>query len=371
MGIQLSSLISGKEISVGDLKGKVVAVDAFNWLYQFLSIIRGSDGNPLQDSQGRVTSHLSGLFYRSINLIEAGAKLVYVFDGEPPHFKFAESERRRELRKEAREKWQEAVDKGDAEEALKFAKRTATLTNEMVEDSKKLLNAMGVCVVQAPGEGEALAAQMVAANDAWCVATQDFDSLLFGASRLVRNLSISGRRRYMKTEYVMVNPELILLKDVLHELDITRDQLIILGILIGTDYNPGGIHGYGPKKALKIVKEKKKIEDVLKETGWKFDVPAEEIFDFFKSGGESSKNSQIVKSASRFSYDIKFPKMNEEEVKKILCDEHEFSNERAENGIRRLKGETKGKRKTDKLVKSASQISYDKEQSSLSKWVKK
>ena len=102
MGIKLSALVEPTQISIEDLKGKKVAVDAFNWIFQFLTTIRGYDGEPLKDSQGRITSHLSGLFYRNINLIENGVKLIYVFDGEPPDFKRKEIERRKEVRANAK-----------------------------------------------------------------------------------------------------------------------------------------------------------------------------------------------------------------------------------------------------------------------------
>ena len=342
MGIQLSSLVHGNEIKIEELYGKRISVDAFNWIFQFLTTIRGHDGEPLKDSKGRVTSHLSGLFYRNINLIEAGAKLVYVFDGEPPDFKRKEIERRKGVREEARKEWIKAKDEGREKDALKYAKRSATMDDDIIKTSKELLNAMGISVIQAPGEGEALASYMVKNNDVWCVGTQDFDALLFGASRIIRNLSISGKRKYMKTEYTSTNPELLLLNDVLEKLGITHDQLIMLGILIGTDYNLGGVRGYGPVKSLKIVKEKKTLENVMKEVDWTFDISAEDIFNFFKF-------PSIVK------YDIHFGHVDEESIKKILCDEHDFSEQRVENGINRLKGQIKSKKskKPDKGKQSS------------------
>lgn len=233
MGIQFSSLIEGKPIALEQMAGKRIAIDTFNWLYQFLSIIRGADGQPLMDSRGRVTSHLSGLFYRTVNLLEAGVRPIYVFDGRPPEFKHAEAVRRREARAEAHEKWQAALAAGELAEAKKQAARSTTLTDEMLDDARALLAAMGVPVVQAPSEGEALCARMAAAGDAWAVASQDFDTLLFGAPRLIRNLSIYGRRKYRKQGWVMVNPEMITLDSALEALEISRDQLIILGILVG------------------------------------------------------------------------------------------------------------------------------------------
>lgn len=341
MGIKISSLVHGKEISIEELSGKRVAIDAFNWIFQFLTTIRGYDGEPLKNSEGKITSHLSGLFYRNINLMERGAKLIYVFDGEAPDFKKKEQERRRELRREAEKQWIKAKEEGRTEDALKYAKRSVSLDDEMIDSSKRLLEAMGICVIQAPSEGEALASHIVKNEDAWCVGTQDFDALLFGATRIIRNLSISGRRKYMKTEYTNTNPEMLILKDVLDELKLNHEQIITLGILIGTDYNIGGVKGYGPAKALKLVREKKTFDEVMKEVNWNFDICADDIFNFFK-------HPTVGK------YKIEFSHINEDEIKKILHDEYDFSEERIENGINRLKGEKIKKHKNKEKGKQIS-----------------
>ncbi|MFH1630924.1 MAG: flap endonuclease-1, partial [Candidatus Aenigmatarchaeota archaeon] len=323
MGIQLTSLLAPSEIMLKDLAGRRIAIDSFNWLYQFLSIIRGYDGNPLMDSKGRVTSHLSGFFYRSLNLLEAGIRPVFVFDGKPPESKKEEAATRHEARKKAHDEWKTALEAGELEQARKFAKRAVFVNQDMIDGAKALLSAMGFPVIQAPSEGEALCAVMVQNKDAWAVASQDYDSLLFGATRLIRNLSVSGKRKYQKTEWTTVNPEMLILKDVLGSLDLTQDQLIILGILIGTDFNPGGVHGIGPKKALALIKEKRNIKKVFEDLAWDFEILPEEIFDFFKK-------PPICK------YDIKFTEPDVKEIRRILVDEHEFNSERVENGIKRL-----------------------------------
>jgi len=340
MGIAFSSLIEGKPITIEQLSGKRIAIDSFNWLYQFLSIIRGADGQPLMDSRGRVTSHLSGLFYRTINLLEAGVKPIYVFDGKPPEFKHAETARRREVRETAREKWQAALAAGEMAEAKKQAARSTTLTDEMLEDARVLLSAMGVPVIQAPSEGEALCAQMAADGDVWAVASQDFDTLLFGAPRLIRNLSIYGRRKYRKQGWVMVNPEIIELEAALKGLGIDRNQLIILGMLVGTDYDQGGIEGIGPVKGMKLVSEKKTLAAVLEQTGWPFDVPAQEIFDFFKNPPKGE-------------YKLEFHAPNNEKIISLLCDEHEFSRERVETALARIGGQKHTKKKSKAETASA------------------
>ncbi|MBI4896274.1 MAG: flap structure-specific endonuclease, partial [Candidatus Aenigmarchaeota archaeon] len=174
MGIQLTTLVQGEEIDLKNLYGKTIAIDAYNWLYQFLTTIRQYDGEPLKDSKGRMTSHLSGLFYRTIKLLEANVKLVYVFDGKPPIWKQETVEHRRDIRKEAADEWKAALERKDYTQAKKFAQRSATITQEILDGSKELLDALGVPVVQAPSEGEALCSLMCKNNDVYAVATQDY-----------------------------------------------------------------------------------------------------------------------------------------------------------------------------------------------------
>ena len=323
MGVSLTQLIQGQEISLEDLFDKRIAIDAYNWIYQFLSIIRQPDGTPLKDSKGRVTSHLSGLYYRTLKLLEAGIKSIYVFDGKPPEFKKQTTEQRRDIRAQAMQEWKEALERKDYEAAKKYAQRSATITDEIIESSKQLLEAMGVPFVQAPNEGEALCSIMTHKGDAFATSSQDYDTLLFGSPRLVRNLSITGKKK-RGNEYVTINPEMVLLQDVLNKLGINQDQLIMLSILVGTDYNPGGAAGYGPKKALQRVKDRKTLNSIFSDIIWDFSVSPDEIFEFFKS-------PKVIK------YDIRFDELNETKIMSMLCDEHDFSEERIENALKKLR----------------------------------
>ncbi len=326
MGVQISQLLPKQELKLEDLAGKKIAIDAFNIIFQFLSIIRQKDtGEPLRDSKGRVTSHLSGLFYRNLKFLEAGLKPIYVFDGEPPKMKKVTIKERETKREEAVKKWEEAVKEGRKEDIMVYAQASSKLTDEMIEESKKLLKALGIPYIQAPSEGEAQASYMVIKGDAYAAASQDSDSLLFGCPRLVRNLSITGKRKLPRQEkWVDVNPELIELQKVLEELQITREQLVLIGILVGTDYNPNGIPGYGPKKALALVKQKKDLESLLEEISWNSENDPKEIFNFFLNPVVSEK------------YEIKFGEINKEAVKKIMVDEHDFSEERIESNLKKL-----------------------------------
>ena len=219
MGVDLGDVLPRRKVPLESLSNKKIAVDAYNTLYQFLAIIRGVGGEHLKDSSGRVTSHLSGLFYRNINLMELNIKLVYVFDGAPPELKAVEIERRRKQRDEARRQYAVALEAGDMASARKYAEASTSLRQDMVVESKQLLDAMGIPWVDAPSEGEAQAAVMAMEGTVDAVASQDHDSLLFGAPLLVRNITISGRRRLpSKNIFIEVEPETISLEETLRTL---------------------------------------------------------------------------------------------------------------------------------------------------------
>ncbi len=329
MGVNLRDLIPDKaKIIIEDLRalrGKVIVIDGYNALYQFLTAIRQPDGTPLMDSQGRITSHLSGLFYRTINIMEHGIKPAYVFDGKPPEMKAKEIERRKKIKEDATKKYEEAIRKGDLEAARRYAMMAAKLTDEMVADAKKLLDAMGVPWVQAPAEGEAQAAYIASRGDAWASASQDYDSLLFGSPRLVRNLTITGRRKLpRKNVYIEIKPEVIELKKLLEALSITREQLIDIAIMLGTDYNPDGIKGIGPKKALQLIKAYGTIEKIIKLYKAEFPVPPEKIKQYFLNPPVTSD------------YKLEWREPDEKAIYEILVEEHDFNPERVKNAVQRL-----------------------------------
>ncbi len=323
MGVQISGIVPKKNIELIDLSGKKIAIDAFNTLFQFLSIIRDRmTGEPLRDSKGRITSHLSGLFYRTVNWLEVGIKPVFVFDGEPPEFKKKTIEAREEAKKEAKKKWEEAKKRG--EKAITYAQAAAQLSDEMVEDSKKLLDYMGIPWVQAKSEGEAQCAYMCKKGDVDIAGSQDFDALLFGSPRLVRNLSITGRRKLPRKEaYIEIKPEIIELKEVLSSLEINQKQLIIIGILVGTDYAPG-VKGVGPKTALKLVKKFKTLDKILKNVKWEAEVDAKEILNFFLKPPITNK------------YKLQWKAPDREKLIEFMVEEHDFSRERVEKVVSKL-----------------------------------
>jgi len=326
LGVDLGGIIEKKKIGLEELQGKALAVDGYNALYQFLAIIRGGVGEPLTDRAGRVTSHLSGLFYRTVNLIERGIRVVYVFDGEPPAMKEMEIMRRTKIKEDASMRYEEAVRRGAIEEAKRYAQMTSKLKDEMVDDAKRLLSSMGVPWIQAPSEGEAQASYVVSKSDLWAVASQDYDSLIFGAPRLVRNLTVTGRRKLpRKNVYVEVEPELVQLRKVLVDLGLTMEQLIDLAILLGTDYNPGGFKGIGPKTALKLIREHGNLERV-----------AENLPEARTSKELFAIREIFLKPKVADDYRIEWRKPDVEATVQFLCKERDFSEERVRNALERL-----------------------------------
>ena len=282
------------------------------------------------DSKGRTTSHLSGLFYRNIALLSEGIKLIYVFDGEYNVLKGKTKDIRRGAKDAAREKYEIAKEEKDEEMMGKYARQIGELDEEKIKESKELLEALGIAVVQAPGEGEMQCAQLVKDGEAWAVASQDYDALVVGGKRLIQNLTLARKRKTV-SGVVEISPEIISYRDVLEKLEIDRDQLICLAILVGTDFNAGGVRGIGPKKALTLVKEKRypiKIFGELEEQG-KLDFDWQAVFEIFKKPNVSR-------------IQVKFPKLDEEKIKEILVERHEFSLERVERQLEKLR-ELRGK----------------------------
>ena len=324
MGVDISALIHGVPVRLQDLAGKAVAVDAFNTLYQFLTSIRQPDGTPLKDRDGRVTSHLSGMFNRNAALLELGVKLVYIFDGTPPQLKEKTIESRREARAEAEREWKEAVAAGDMKRALQKASQSTRLDGSMIAEAQELLDALGIPWVAAPSEGEAQMAFMARRGDVWAGASQDFDSLLFGTPTLVRNLTLSRKRRSVGGKKVDVVPEIVELDKTLSSLGMTREQLVDMAILIGTDFNDG-VAGIGPKRALKLLSEFGSLEAIA--AGGKVEVPPE----------YEDVRRIFLEPETTEQYSLSWSHPNDDAVVRLLCDDHGFSADRVESVLRRIR----------------------------------
>ena len=314
MGVKLKDIVEPESISFKDLEGRTVSIDAFNTLFQFLSTIRQRDGRPLTDENGNITSHLSGILYRNSSMIEKDIKPIYIFDGQAPELKSETQAKRREIRDEAEKIYKDALAKGDTEKARKFAMRSSKLSPEIIESSKKLLTLMGIPYIDAKGEGEAQAAYLVQNGDAYAVASQDYDCLLFGAKRVVRNLAVNSN---------LGNLEYYQLNKVLKELNVTREELVDMGILIGTDFCDG-LKGVGAKTALKLAHKgqlKEKIAELQKQSSHDLD----EVREIFLNHNVNTD------------YKIKWEKHNKDKIIEFLCYEHGFSEDRVSKASDKLK----------------------------------
>jgi flap endonuclease-1 len=323
VGVVLTPIVAAAPLTLEQLRGRTLAVDAHGELYQFLSLIRLRDGTPLKDSSGRITSHLSGLFYRTTRLIaDYGVSLIFVFDGAPPALKAAELERRRQIRARYEEEREEALRAGDLAKAYSKATMTSRLTREMVAEAKELIRLMGMPTVQAPSEAEAQAAHMARTSRAWAAASKDYDALLFGAPRTVRFLTISGREFLpSRGESRPIVPELLDLDRLLEGWRITREQLVDLAIIVGTDFSEG-VKGIGPKKALRLVQDFGRIESM----------PAE----IREALGDVTDVRRIyLQPDVTDDYDLGAPKPDLEGIVRFLCEERGFSKDRVEAALDR------------------------------------
>ena len=326
MGLNLKDLIVKEKTTLEAFSTRVIAIDAYNAIYQFLASIRGPDGLQLMDSQGRVTSHLSGLLYRNVNFLSLGIKPVYVFDGKAPSLKAAEIQRRKQIKKDATIKYEKAIAEGNLEDARKFAQQTTSMRDGMVKESKKLLECFGIPYIDAQSEGEATAAHLTNTGQAYASASQDYDSILCGAKRLVRNFTNSGRRRIPNSNtYIDVVPEVIQTQKVLDALGLTREKLIDVGILIGTDFNPNGFERIGPKTAIKMIRKHSRLEDIpqIQEQLQKIDF--QQIREIFLNPKVTDVN------------EIVFEKVDYEAITDYLVKERSFSNDRVNSTLNRLK----------------------------------
>ena len=287
----------------------------------------------LTDSEGRVTSHLSGILFRFSKLVENGIRICVVFDGKPPKLKMNLLEERRQRKIKAQIEWEAAIEAGDRETARTKAQQTTREESHMIDDSKKLLDLLGVPWVEAPSEGEAQVASLLEQGMVDYGASQDFDTVLFGASKFIRNLTLSGRRKLPKQQkWVEVSPEIVDLEASFQKLEINREQLIDVAILMGTDFNPG-IDGIGPKRGLKLIQEFGKAEGALEKLGKEID-NLDEIRTLF-----------LDHPSVDFTPEWRTP--NVESTIKYLCNDYSFNKGRVEKALEKyVESKTKARQFT-------------------------
>jgi len=337
LGVAIGDLLERDEISRADLNGKIIAFDAYNVIYQFITTVRGRDGKPLTDSNGNPTSHLSGLLYRTSGFVEDGIKPVFVFDGIPPELKAETLDKRREIREAAHEKWKLALERGDAEDILKYSQAAVKIDPQIVDESKMILSMMGIPVVEAPSEGEAQATYMAKKGDVDYVSSQDYDAFIFGAENVIRNLTVSGKRKLPgKSVYVDVLPEKADLVQNLERLGVTQNQFIDIALCIGTDFNKG-IDRVGAKTALKLIKEHGSYEAILKSKN------LEDQIERYAAAKSFFQNPPTTDD-----YTISWNAPDKEKMIEFLCSKRDFSEERVTTAWKKLNTvfETKKKQPT-------------------------
>jgi flap endonuclease-1 len=325
MGVNLTPIVVRHATSLAALGGRSVAVDGNLELYQFLSIMRMRDGRPLMDSRGRVTSHLNGLMFRTTRLIaDFGIRPVFVFDGPPPELKRAEIAKRREVREKARREYEAAVAAGDLGAAWSKAVTSTRLTRAMVEEAQALLGHLGIPWVQAPSEGEAQAAFLALRGDVWAAASKDYDSLLFGAPRLVRFLAV-GSSEFLPSQgrSRAVPPEVIDLGENLRALGVSREQLVDVALLVGTDFN-AGVRGFGPKTAVRRVREWGSLDAAPPDVRAQLPENLEAIRAFFL-------HPPVTEAV-----DLSRRRPDPEAVRRFLCEERDFSPDRVDRALKLL-----------------------------------
>lgn len=324
-----------KEDEMKNYFGRRIAIDASMSIYQFIIAMKGfqdGQGVELTNEAGEVTSHLNGLFGRTLRMIDEGLKPIYVFDGAPPELKKAELEERRAKAAEAEAEFQRAKDAGDDEAMERLSKRTVRVTKEQTSDCKRLLRLMGLPIVEARGEAEAQCAELVRCGKAWAVATEDMDALTFGSKILLRHLTFSEAKKRPVNEYH--------LEQILAQTGFTMDMFIDLCILLGCDYTTK-IPGIGPQKAYEGIEKYKSIEKFIENIDTtKHPIPE----DFNYAEARKLFQKPDVEPCDNVKLDFKEP--DEEGLIAFLCEEKLFNRERVEKGIARLKAALQKKSQT-------------------------
>lgn len=321
-----------KEQEMKNFFGRRIAIDASMSIYQCIIAMKGfqdGQGVELTNEAGEVTSHLNGIFSRTLRMVDEGIKPIYVFDGKPPSLKSLTLDVRRAKADDAERKFEEAKDAGDSELMEKMSKRTVRVTHEQNEDVKKMLRLMGIPVVQAASEAEAQCAELVQKGKAWGVGTEDMDALTFGSKVMLRHLQFSDAKKRPILE--------VHLEDVLHETGLTMDQFIDLCILLGCDYVPK-IPGIGPQKAWENIVKYGSIEHIVES----LDTSKHQIPDNFlyKEARQLFKHPEVVPAEE---IQIQFSEPDEEGLVKFLAEEKLFNPERVRKGVTRLRAALKVK----------------------------
>jgi len=250
----LRQYIPVNEISVDDLRGKRLAVDIFNSLYQFLSAIRDSKGELLKRDD-IVVSHLYGIMWKYGYLLSRGAKLIFVYDGSPDEAKRETLSFRKQEKQIAEEEFEKALKEGDYEKSKMLGKRTSYVDSEIIRTSKELAHILGIDYMDAKEEGEAQAVELVKEGLADYVVTQDYDAIAFNCENIIRNLGVRSHGKY-------INPNIVSSSKVFKSLGLSYKQFLYFIYMTGTDFNYG-IKNVGVKRAISIASKSDNNESLM------------------------------------------------------------------------------------------------------------
>ncbi|KAL6784452.1 RAD2 [Auxenochlorella protothecoides x Auxenochlorella symbiontica] len=330
MGIQgLTKLLADnapgcmKEQKFENYFGRKIAVDASMHIYAFMVVVGRTGDQTLTDEAGNVTSHLQGMFFRTVKMLESGMKPVFVFDGKAPTLKSDELAKRYSKRQTATTDLETAKETGTKEDVEKYSKRTVRVTREHNAECRRLLQLLGVPIIDAPSEAEAQCASLCSQGLVYGIATEDMDALTFATPRLIRHLMSPAAANKPVTEFEY--------DQVLAELDLTADQFIDLCILCGCDYTEK-IGNIGPFRALQLIKKHGSLEATLAALDpEKYNIP--EPFPY-KEAKELFLNPEVLKPENI--PPMKWTSPDLDGLLEFLVKEKSFNEERVRSAIQRV-----------------------------------
>ncbi|XP_047309090.1 flap endonuclease 1-like isoform X2 [Impatiens glandulifera] len=317
--------------------GRQIAIDANISIYQFLTVVNRNGNGLLTNDAGEVTSHLQGMLSRTITILEAGLKPIYVFDGKPPDLKKHELMKRNSRRADAVDGLNEALIHGNEDDIKKFSRQTVKVTEKHKEDCKKLVRLMGLPGIQAPSEAEAQCSMLCKSREVYAMASEDMDSLAFGAPRLLRHFTDAITKKVPVMEFVV--------SKALEELNLTMDQFIDLCILCGCDYCDT-IYGVGGKTSLKLIRLHGSIEKILENINReRYKVPEDWGYEAVR---KLFKEPEVYTDSSQLNIESTSP--DKEGLMEFLVGQNSFSHDKVTKSIEKITAANKSNQDRSKLL---------------------
>jgi len=300
------------------LSGKKVAVDASLIIYQ--QLLNQPGGKLFKNSNGKITNHITGLFYKIMNYISLNIELIFIFDGKPPENKSICINERKNKAEKAKQLAKETTDN---DEKLKLEKSALRLTKEMIDDIKNLLNLLGISYIHQDGEGEAIASELCRIGYVDYVLTEDMDTMAYGCPKLIRNCIDKSLKR---KDIVSIIDYEKMIKDI----NLDHDKFIDFCILCGCDYCET-VPKVGPTTALKLCEKYSTIEEIIKNTKYNFPENYIETFN------NAKKNFYLFRDKIKIDELIIYKSIrNIDELYKFLIDDIEMSEKRVQNALKKF-----------------------------------